>query len=196
MLSIIKQIIFAINRIINFYLLSSRNIFLIKMPKIKGILYLRNLGEISIGQNVSINSSKHFNPIGGDTRTIFFTGPHGKIEIGNNVGISNSSLVSFVKITIEDNVYIGGGCKLYDTDFHPLSAKYRKLGNEISEKVKSREILIRSHAFIGSHSIILKGVVIGKNSIIGAGSVVSKSVPDFEIWAGNPAKFIRKVEND
>lgn len=36
------------------------------------------------------------------------------------------------------------------------------------------------------------GVVIGDNSIIGAGSIVTKNIPDNEVWAGVPAKFIKK----
>lgn len=42
--------------------------------------------------------------------------------------------------------------------------------------------------------MILKGSIIGARSIIGANSVVSGTVPADEIWAGNPAKFIRKIE--
>lgn len=46
--------------------------------------------------------------------------------------------------------------------------------------------------FIGANTVICKGVRIGKNAIVGAGSVVTKDIPDNEIWAGNPAKFIKK----
>ena len=49
-------------------------------------------------------------------------------------------------------------------------------------------------AFIGAHSIVLKGVTIGKHSVIGAGSVVTKNIPDNEVWAGNPARFIRRLD--
>lgn len=58
----------------------------------------------------------------------------------------------------------------------------------------TKPVTIKENAFIGAHSTILKGVTIGKNSIIGACSVVTKNVPDNEIWAGNPAKFVKKIE--
>jgi len=44
--------------------------------------------------------------------------------------------------------------------------------------------------------IILKGVTIGRGAIVGAGSVVSKDVPEFCLVAGNPAKFIKKLNDD
>ena len=91
-----------------------------------------------------------------------------------------------------DNVKIGGGVYLYTSDFHSLNPQLRMTSNDEKYKVNS-PILVKKNAFIGAHSIILKGVIIGENSIIGAGSVVTKSVPDNEIWAGNPAKYIKNV---
>lgn len=55
-------------------------------------------------------------------------------------------------------------------------------------------VTIRRGVFIGMNTLIVKPVIIGCNSVIGAGSVVTKSIGDNEIWAGNPAKFIRKYE--
>ena len=111
--------------------------------------------------------------------------------IGSNVGISNSTIVCYENIKIEDNVLVGADVKIYDTDFHSLNVDKR--GNGEKDIPVCKPILIKRGAFIGAHSIILKGVSIGENSIVGAGSVVTKHIPNNEIWAGNPAKFIRKI---
>lgn len=148
-------------------------------------------GKIKIGENVYINSHPLADPIGGQERTTFFlTG--GTICIGNHVGLSNTAICSSEAVTIEDYTCIGAGCKIYDTDFHSTDAQYRLSGNT---NVKTGPVLIKERAFIGGHSIILKGVTIGKEAVIGAGSVVTCNVPDGEIWAGNPARFINRVSN-
>lgn len=64
---------------------------------------------------------------------------------------------------------------------------------KIDPGIKSKPILIKEGAFIGAHAIVLKGVTIGKYSVIGAGSVITKDIPDNEVWAGNPARFIKKL---
>ena len=56
------------------------------------------------------------------------------------------------------------------------------------------KVHIKEGAFICANSIIIKPVTTGAWSVIGAGSVVTKDIPDGEVWAGNPAKFIRKRE--
>lgn len=157
--------------------------------KINGRIFVR--GNISFGNNVRINSGCRYNPIGGQEKAIFFAKGNGKIQIGNNVGISNSAIVSQESIVIEDDVLIGGSCKIYDTDFHSLDFEKRIMSDD--PDIKTKPVLIKKGAFIGAHSIILKGVTIGEKAVIGAGSVVTKSVPDGEIWAGNPAKFINKI---
>ena len=146
---------------------------------------------IILGDNVSINSSCSSNPIGGDAKTILFAKGNGKIRIGNNCGISNATIFATDSITIGNYVKLGGGTKIYDTDFHWLDLEKRL--NE--DGGVSKPIMIEDGAFVGAHSIILKGVTIGRASIIGAGSVVTKSVPAGEIWGGNPAKFIRSITN-
>lgn len=56
--------------------------------------------------------------------------------------------------------------------------------------------IIGNDVWIGSNVLIKSGVTIGNGAIIGMGSVVTKNVPPYEVWAGNPAKFIRKRFTD
>jgi acetyltransferase-like isoleucine patch superfamily enzyme len=48
--------------------------------------------------------------------------------------------------------------------------------------------------WLGGSVVVLPGVTIGRGCTIGAGSVVTKDVPEFTCVAGNPARFIRKIE--
>ncbi|EJT6167524.1 CatB-related O-acetyltransferase [Clostridium perfringens] len=56
--------------------------------------------------------------------------------------------------------------------------------------------VIENDVWIGANTLIKSGVKIGNGAIIGMGSVVTKNVPPYEIWAGNPAKCIRKRFDD
>lgn len=192
----IKELFYKIinfpNVIYNMLILKYRHVQYGRNFKISGRIYLvSNTSDgIVVGNDVRINSSPRSNPIGGDTRTILFAKGTGKIRIGNGCGISNATLFASELIVIGDQVYIGGGTKIYDSDFHWLDFKKR-----INEHgCASSPVVIKDGAFIGAHCIILKGVTIGEKSIVGAGSVVTKSIPDGEIWGGNPSRFIRKID--
>ncbi|WMI66630.1 acyltransferase [Aestuariibaculum sp. YM273] len=161
--------------------------------KINGSLFLKGKGNITFGNHVTINSNYFFNPIGGQTFSSIVVAKQAKLKIGNHVGISNTAIFCSIEIVVEDNVLIGGGCKIWDTDFHSLDKNIRGTEKDNGESIP---VKIKKNAFIGGSSIILKGVTIGENSIIGAGSVVTKSVPDNEIWGGNPAKFIRNIKQN
>lgn len=57
-----------------------------------------------------------------------------------------------------------------------------------------KEIHVGEDCWIGGNVVILPGVSIGRGSVVGAGSVVTKSVDEFTVVAGNPARVIRKIE--
>ena len=139
-----------------------------------------------------MNNGVRGNPIGCYQRCTFFVAPGAELNIGDNVGLSQAALVCHLRIDIGNDVKIGGGVCIYDTDFHSLDPELRKSGDDIRHKAK-KPVIIHDNVFIGAHSIILKGVEIGENSIVGAGSVVTKPIPASEVWAGNPARFIRKI---
>lgn len=150
-------------------------------------------GKCKIGKNLIMNNKLSANPIGCMQPCVFFVDKDAELIIGDNVGISQASLVCHQSISIGNYVKIGGGVCIYDTDFHSLDAEIRKDPYlDTKNKVKS-PVVIKDNAFIGAHSTILKGVTVGRNSVVGACSVVTKDVPDNEIWAGNPAKRIKAI---
>lgn len=149
--------------------------------------------SFSIGDNFLMNSGKHFNAIGRQQSCCFVVQRGGSLGIGNNVGISDVAIVCYQSVTIGDNVTIGGNVVIYDTDFHSLNKEHRLDMAIDMQNTKCAPVVIERYAFIGAHSTILKGVTVGEGAIVGAGSVVTKSIPKNEIWAGNPAKFIKSV---
>lgn len=159
---------------------------------IHGKIYIHGTGTLIIGNNVTICSNPRVNASAGGNKSHLFIADSGKIVIGDHVGISHVAMSSYNSIEIEDYVLIGSNCMIADTDFHSLDSNERVLDD--GHGVVTFPVKICKHAFIGARSIILKGVTIGENSIIGAGSVVTKNVPPNELWAGNPARYIRNVK--
>lgn len=181
-------------RIRNKLLLQLENVVYAKLPEINGRIRILNFGSIKLGYDCIINSSNESNPIGHGFKSTLYVLKNARLTLGNNVGISNTLIYCAVSIDIEEDVMIGGGCQIFDTDFHSLSYTSRIKNGDNAIRIKP--VLIKKGAFIGCNSILLKGVTIGERSIIGAGSVVRNSVPDNEMWAGNPAVFIKKIHND
>lgn len=189
----------GVNLTYNIISLKFSKVYFRKSLRINGRLKVKNRGTVILKENITINSGKNCNIIGGDRRTNIIVSENAYFKIGNNVGISNSTFVCTKKITIEDDVLIGGSCRFYDTDFHSIDyiSRMKPYKNGVpDDKIKSNDILIKTGAWIGGSCIILKGVTVGVKSIIGAGSVISKNVPDNEIWAGNPIEFIRKLPTE
>jgi acetyltransferase-like isoleucine patch superfamily enzyme len=109
-------------------------------------------------------------------------------------------------IDIKDHVFIGNYCYFNCTSRIIIGNNCMIAANTIfadvghgteaatllnKQPVISEDIVLEDDVWIGVGSIILKGVNIGKGSIIGSGSVVNKSIPEYQIWAGTPARYIR-----
>jgi sugar O-acyltransferase (sialic acid O-acetyltransferase NeuD family) len=51
-------------------------------------------------------------------------------------------------------------------------------------------------AYLGSGALVREGLVIGPGALIGMGAVVTRDVPAGEVWAGNPARYLRPVTEE
>lgn len=152
-------------------------------------------GKLFIGDNFCCHNKIDKNSIGLIQPCVFNIAiDNSVIKIGKNVGISGATINAASSVTIEDNVIIGSGCIITDTDSHPIDYYSRIVAKNNSE-TKTSPVIIKEGAFIGARSIILKGVTIGRHSVVGAGSVVSKNVPDNSIVCGNPAILIKKIQS-
>lgn len=150
-------------------------------------------GELIIGNNFKCNNKIKSNSIGLIQPCIFnIAAPNSKIIIGDNVGISGSTICATTSVIIGNNVLIGSGCLISDTDSHPIDWEDRLYDR--NEKTRKAPIVIKDNAFVGARSIILKGVTIGEGAVVGAGSVISKDVPPYTIVVGNPARVVKTLK--
>jgi len=176
------------NYISNWISLNGSDVKVGKNLSIKGEIIIKNRGKIILGNNVLINNHSRYNPVGLPHEAILATlNSQAIIEIGDRVGISGASIVAAQKVVIGDNVLIGGGVGIWDTDFHPVSLQQRLIDQ--TSEAKSSPIYISDGAFIGARVIILKGVSIGKGVVVAAGTLVNSDIPDYHIAYGNPMKF-------
>lgn len=114
--------------------------------------------------------------------------------VGNNCFMANVSIGSFCSIA--DRCCIGGA-------MHPVqrvatSPVFHEGKNILNKNfamfpcVATEKTVIENDVWIGMGCYIKAGVTVHNGAIIGMGSVVTHDVPAYEIWAGNPAKLIRK----
>ena len=118
---------------------------------------------------------------------------------GHNCQILNTNIGSFCSIA--SNVRIGLGK-------HPLnwvstSPAFYKGRDSISKRLAKLEYngcvettIIENDVWIGEGAIILSGVKVANGAVIGAGSVVTKDIGPYEVFAGAPARFIKKRFDD
>lgn len=123
-----------------------------------------------------------------------------KAVIGNNCNI-NCQVFIENDVVVGDNVTIKPGVQLWDglrigngvfigpnvtftNDLVPRSKQYPNTFVPTT---------ILEGASIGANATIIAGITIGRYAMIGAGSLVSKNVPDFTLWYGNPARHMGYV---
>jgi len=154
--------------------------------------YCRVAPGVELGEEVVIHAFVNLYgcAIGNHSKIGAFVEIQKGASIGKNCKISSHTFIC-EGVTIQDNVFVG-----HNVTF--INDRYPRATNSEGD-VQTEEdwsvvpTVIEDGASIGSSTTVLCGVTIGARSIVGAGSVVTKDIPVGEIWAGNPAKFIRKV---
>lgn len=106
------------------------------------------------------------------------------VKIGNNVTVK-SGVQIWDGIELEDNVMIGSNVT-FTNDMYPRAK------NKNWKMLRTR---VCKGATVGAGATLLPGLTIGERAMIGAGSVVTKNVPAGELWVGNPARFVKKIED-
>ena len=109
------------------------------------------------------------------------------LKIGNGSGIGAYSMIPS-NVTIGENVMMGQECLMF-TQNHSFDRLDIPMGGQGTQA--PRPIVIGNDVWIGARVIILPGVHVGDGAIIGAGAVVTKNIPSYEIWGGNPARFLK-----
>ncbi len=129
----------------------------------------------------------------------FYRGKLGKYSyIGNNSFVSDTDIGNFTSISTD--CYIGG--TLHPTDWVSTSPVFHKWENIMKKNFARHEFeifkrtTIGNDVWIGNRVMIKAGVKIADGAVIGMGSIVTKDIGPYEIWAGNPARLIRKRFDD
>ncbi len=114
-------------------------------------------------------------------------------EIGDNSLISSyTTIFATFGVTIGNNCLISSNCGISSYNHIQKSSNRQQ---DVEEDIKfSKPVNIGNNVWIGMNCCILPGVTIGNNSILGSGSVLTKNLPENEVWAGNPACFIKKLQ--
>lgn len=123
-------------------------------------------------------------------------------QIGENCNICSHCLIEN-DVKIGDNVTVKCGVQLWDgieLEDNVMIGSNVTFTNDRYPRAKNKDwTMLRTKvckgATVGAGSTLLPGITIGERAMIGAGSVVTKDVPAGEVWVGNPARFIKKVED-
>ncbi|MBF0595724.1 MAG: acyltransferase [Candidatus Omnitrophica bacterium] len=134
-------------------------------------------GRLSVGDHSLFNEDS----------CVLLTMPKPQVELGKWVFIGRNTIITCKNlIKIGDFTSLAPNCYLIDHE-HGFSA------DDLihNQRAVISEITIGRDCLLGAGVTVLGGVHIGDGAVIGAGSVVTKDVPSYQIWAGNPARFLK-----
>ncbi len=156
--------------------------------------YNRIAPDVKLGEDVRLACfiNAYGCTIGDGTKVGAYVEIQKNAHIGAHCKISSHTFIC-EGVVIEDGVFIGHNVTFINDRVPRAVNPDGSLQTEADWAVVPTRI--ERGASLGSSVTVLCGVTVGAGALVGAGSVVTKSIPPGEIWAGNPAKFLRKVED-
>lgn len=154
------------------------------------LLHSRRLGGYLCGRKFAAFG------IGSSVRPGIYAVATKKIHIGRYVTLRPGTMLhadpreNGAGITIEDKALIGSSVHIY-VDTHAFDNPHIPIYDQ--GFYESKAVLLKEGCWIGANVVILPGVTIGKNAVVGAGSVVTKSVPDYAVAVGSPARVVKVI---
>jgi serine acetyltransferase len=135
-------------------------------------------GTLAIGDNAFFHSNVW----------ILLTKPQPKVRIGGWVHIGRDTIIAAKnRIEIGDYTVIAPRCYFVDHEHGFASSDVI-----LNQQSVLKEIHVGRDCYFGANTVVTAGVRIGDGAIIGAGSVVTRDIPEYEVWAGSPARFVKK----
>jgi acetyltransferase-like isoleucine patch superfamily enzyme len=137
--------------------------------------------------------------------TMLDVGPHGCVRLGDYALVHGAWIICDAEITIGNHALISWNVVLMDTYRVPVEPVERRRALEqasqrsprrLNAEGPARPIHIGDNVWIGFDVCVLPGVTIGEGAIIGARSVVVEDVVPYTIVAGNPARFVHRIETE
>jgi acetyltransferase-like isoleucine patch superfamily enzyme len=166
---------------------------------------IEKIGFKSVGENVIINRDIQFySPgkisIGNNVRIDGYCviSPSGGLEIGDYVHIAcGSSIIGAAPIVMKAFSGISSRVAIYSSnEDYSGAALTNPTVPEKYRKASHAPVTLHEHVIVGSGSIIMPGVELGVGSAVGALSFVNRSVEEFTIVSGNPARKITNRKRD
>ncbi|WP_395051196.1 CatB-related O-acetyltransferase [Flavobacterium sp.] len=159
------------------------------LSKIIKKLHLRAIKNCDIHKTSKVCSGSHLINV--------TMGKHS--DVGYDCTIVNTEIGAFCSLGA--NIIIGGAS--HTVDWVSTSPVFNENKDHLTKKFSYHKFNLENHTsigndvWIGNCVLIKSNLKIGDGVVIGMGSVVTKDIPPYEIWAGNPAKLIKKrFEND
>ncbi len=148
--------------------------------------------DVNLGKDVKL--SKYINlygcKLGNNVKVGAFVEIQKNVIVGNCCKISSHSFIC-EGVSIGNNCFIGHGVKFINDNMPRAVNSKGELETEDNWKSRFKQTTVCDNVSIGTNATVLGGITIGEGAVIGAGSVVTKDIPSYEVWVGNPAKFLK-----